>query len=99
MDPTTVFVVAIISATVTIVALVLSIFGSSWLNQRNNEKLFESLKNELKAEIQSSKSELKADVQKLEGEIQKLNTKVDALDTRVSRIERQLEQLFKPMLK
>lgn len=81
MDPTTVFVVAIISDTVTIVALVLSIFGSSWLNQRNNEKLFESLKNELKAEIQ------------------KLDAKIDALDVRISRIERQLEQLFKPMLK
>ncbi|CAN5435039.1 hypothetical protein BH18ACI1_BH18ACI1_14930 [soil metagenome] len=52
MDPTTVFVVAIISATVTIVSLVLSIFGSAWLNQRNNERLFESLKNEIKAEIQ-----------------------------------------------
>ena len=88
MDPTTVFVVAIISATVTIVSLVLSIFGSAWLNQRNNEKLFESLKNELKAEIQTVRSE-----------IQKLETKVDAIENRVSRIERQLEQLFKPMLK
>ena len=89
MDPTTVFVVAIISATVTIVALVLSIFGSAWLNQRNNERLFESLKNEIKAEIQTVRAE-----------IQTLDAKIDALDSRVSRIERQLvEQLFKPMLK
>jgi len=88
MDPTTVFVVAIISATVTIVALVLSIFGSAWLNQRNNERLFESLKNEIKAEIQTVRAE-----------IQTLNAKIDALDVRISRIERQLEQLFKPMLK
>lgn len=88
MDPTTVFGVAIISATVTIVALVLSIFGSAWLNQRNNERLFESLKNEIKAEIQTVRAE-----------IQTLDAKINALDVRISRIERQLEQLFKPMLK
>lgn len=95
MDPTTVFVVAIISATVTLVSLVLSIFGSAWLNQRNNGKLFESLKNELKAEIQSVRSE----IQIVRSEIQRLETKVDALESRISRIERQLEQIFKPILK
>lgn len=95
MDPTTVFIVAIISATVTIVALVLSIFGSSWLNQRNNEKLFESFRNEIKAEFQS----VRAEIQTVRAEIQTIETKIDALDVRVSRIERQLEQIFKPMLK
>ncbi len=88
MDPTTIFVVAIISATVTIVSLVLSIFGSSWLNQRNNERLIESLRGEIKAEFQSVRAEMKT-----------IETKIDAIDARVSRIERQLEQLFKPMLK
>lgn len=81
MDPTTMFVIAIIS-------LVLSIFGSAWLNQRSNERLIESLRNEMRAEFNSIRAEMKT-----------LETKIDALDSRVSRIERQLEQIFKPMLK
>ena len=84
-----------ISATVTIVSLVLSIFGSSWLNQRNNERLIESLRGEIKAEFQS----VRAEFQSVRAEMKTIETKIDAIDTRVSRIERQLEQLFKPILK
>lgn len=73
---------------IAIASLVLSIFGSSWLNQRSNERLIETLRGEIKAEFQSVRAEMKT-----------LETKIDGLDVRVSRIERQLEQLFKPMLK
>lgn len=73
---------------VAIVSLVLSIFGSSWLNQRNSERLIDSLRNEIKAEFQLIRAEMKT-----------IETKIDALEVRVSRIERQLEQIFKPMLK
>ncbi|MBA2493919.1 MAG: hypothetical protein H0V31_04400 [Acidobacteria bacterium] len=77
MDPTTVFVVAIISATVTIVSLVLSIFGSAWLNQRNNERLFESLKNEIKAEIQ-----------KLDVKIDALDVRVSRIERQLEQLFR-----------
>ncbi|MCY7376503.1 MAG: hypothetical protein LH472_11100 [Pyrinomonadaceae bacterium] len=81
MDQTAMFVVAAAS-------IVLSIFGSAWLNQRSSERLIESLRGELKAEFLAVRAEMKT-----------LETKIDALDSRVSRIERQLEQLFAPMLK
>ena len=35
--------VAILSAAITVMALVLSIFGAAWLNQRNTEKLVDQL--------------------------------------------------------
>jgi hypothetical protein len=35
--------VAIISAAIALLSLVLAIFGASWLNQRNMEKLIEQL--------------------------------------------------------
>ncbi len=35
--------IAILSAALTILALMLSIFGASWLNQRSTEKLLEQM--------------------------------------------------------
>jgi hypothetical protein len=35
--------IAILSAAITVMALVLSIFGAAWLNQRNTERLIEQL--------------------------------------------------------
>jgi hypothetical protein len=35
--------IAILSAAITVMALVLSIFGAAWLNQRNTEKLVDQL--------------------------------------------------------
>ena len=41
--------IAILSAALTILALVLSIFGASWLNQRNTEKLLEQMEKRFEA--------------------------------------------------
>jgi|SRR6185503_7986521 len=50
--------IAILSAAVTVFALVLSIFGASWLNQRNTEKLIEQLGQRLDQRIDSLEKRL-----------------------------------------
>ena len=45
--------VALISVAITILALVLSIFGASWLNQRNTEKLIEQLEKRIDQPLDS----------------------------------------------
>jgi len=67
---------------------VLSIFGSAWLNLRQIEKIIDSLKGELKAEIKS-----------LDSKIEATNQRISGVESRLDRIERQLDSIFKPILK
>lgn len=77
--------VAIISAAVTILGLVIAIFGASWLNQRATEKLIEQMSARFDARFDTVITEIK-----------RLDQRIDSLGQRVERIERQLEALFKP---
>jgi Tfp pilus assembly protein PilN len=79
--------VAIISAATALLALVLAIFGASWLNQRNIERLLEQMEKRFDARFDTVLSEIK-----------RLDQRIDSLDQRVDRIERQLEAVFKPVL-
>ena len=45
--------IALISVAITILALVLSIFGASWLNQRNTENLIEQLEKRIDQRLDS----------------------------------------------
>lgn len=65
-------------------ALVLSIFGASWLNQRNTERLVEQLGKRLDQRIDSMEH--------------RLDQRMDSMEQRLDRIERQLEAIFKPSL-
>ncbi|HEY6332304.1 MAG TPA: hypothetical protein VI756_23470 [Blastocatellia bacterium] len=77
--------IAIVSAAAALLALVLAIFGASWLNQRNTEKLLEQMEKGFNARFDSVLSE-----------IRRLDQRLDSLEQRVERIERQLEAIFKP---
>ena len=77
--------VAIISAATALLAL--AIFGASWLNQRNIERLLEQMEKRFDARFDTVLSEIK-----------RLDQRIDSLDQRVDRIERQLEAVFKPVL-
>lgn len=76
--------IAILSAAVTVFALALSVFGASWLNQRNTEKLLEQLGQRFDQRMDSLE--------------RRLDQRLDSMDQRVGRIERQLEAIFKPSL-
>jgi septation ring formation regulator EzrA len=76
--------IAIISATVAVITLVLAIFGASWLNQRNIEKPLEQLENRFDARFETVLTE-----------IRRLDQRIDSVEHRLDRIERQLEAVFK----
>ena len=88
MSPT----IAILSAAVTVFALV-SIFGASWLNQRNTEKLVEQLGQRFDQRIDSLEKRFDQRIDSLE---KRLDQRLDSMDQRIGRIERQLEAIFKP---
>jgi len=83
--------IAILSASITVFALVLSIFGASWLNQRNTERLVEQLGKRFDARFDSVES-------RLEQSERRLDRRIDSVELRLGRIERQLEAIFKPTL-
>jgi Tfp pilus assembly protein PilN len=76
--------IAIVSAAVTVFALALSVFGASWLNQRNTKMLVENLGQRLDQRIDSLEK--------------RFDQHLDSMDQRLDRIERQLETIFKPSL-
>ena len=86
--------IAILSAALTIIGLVLAIFGASWLNQRNTEKLIEQLGKQMDARFAA----MDARFEQILTEIKRLDQRIDGLSQRVERIERQLEAIFKPVL-
>ncbi|MCI0489132.1 MAG: hypothetical protein L0229_21275 [Blastocatellia bacterium] len=79
--------IAIISATIAVVTLVLAIFGASRLNQRNIEKLLEQLEKRFDARFDT-----------VLAEIRRLDQRIDAVERPLDRMERQLEAIFKPAL-
>lgn len=79
--------VAIISAVIGIVSLILAIFGASWLNQRATEKLVDQLE---------KRFDSKFDVTLIE--VRRLDQRFDSIEIRLDKIERQLEAIFKPIL-
>lgn len=86
---------------VTIAAFVISIFAANWLNQRSNERLIESLRNEMKADSQAIRAEIqavRAEIQAIRAEIKNLENMIVSLQVRMERVERQLDSIFKPVL-
>jgi len=76
--------IAILSAAVTVFALVLSIFGASWLNQRNTEKLIGQLGQRFDQRIDSLEKRFDQRIDSLE---KRLDQRLDSMDQRIGRIE------------
>jgi hypothetical protein len=94
--------VAIISAAVAVLSIVLAIFSASWLNQRNIERLLEQLEKRLDERFSGldKRSDARFDglVTEFRSEIRRLDQRSDSVEQRLDRIERQLEAVFKPVL-
>jgi hypothetical protein len=101
--------VAIISAATAILAIVIAIFGASWLNQRNIEKLLDQMEKRFDSRFDQMEKRFDARFDQMEkrfdarfdtvlAEIKRLDQRIDSLELRIDRIERQLEAIFKPVL-
>ena len=89
---------AIISATIAMFSLVLAIFGASWLNQRNIERLLEQMEKRFDSKFEQINVQMNARFDTVLSEIRRLDQRIDSLEQRIDRIERQLEVLFKQAL-
>ena len=74
--------IAFLSAALTAFALGLSIFGASWLNQRNTERLLDQLEKRLDARF----SAVDARFETLLAEIKRLDQRIDSVEQRLERI-------------
>ncbi|HWQ36920.1 MAG TPA: hypothetical protein VNQ79_29075 [Blastocatellia bacterium] len=97
--------VAILSAALTVIGLVLAIFSASWLNQRSMEKFIERLDRQMDARFASMDArfeavlaEIKRLDQRIDGLEQRLDNRISSVEQRLDRIERQIEAIFKPSL-
>jgi uncharacterized protein involved in exopolysaccharide biosynthesis len=102
----------LISAVITLVTLVLAIFGSAWLNGRGTDKRIEELKasnadllRELKASIDARFDAIEARFEAMEARFEAIEARFNtmevrfvAVEQRLDRIERQLDAVFKPVL-
>ncbi len=81
------------------VTLLLAVIGSSaWLNQRGLEKQMEAYRGEINAKLDAQTVKFNALDEKIALSQRVLESKLDALAERVANIERQLTQIFKPVL-
>ncbi len=78
-----------------LIGIILAIFGSAWLNNQQLIKILTSHKDELNSRIDQLEKRMDNRIDQLE---KRLDDRFNALENRVDRIERQLEQIFKPVL-
>jgi CHASE1-domain containing sensor protein len=87
--------VALISGAIALLALVISIFGASWLNQRATERLLDQSDKRFDQRADQSDKRFDQRVDQLE---KRMDQRLAVIDQRLDRIERQLEAVFKPIL-
>jgi predicted PurR-regulated permease PerM len=83
--------IAIISAVIAVATLVLAIFGASWLNQRNIEKLIDQMERRFDARFDALLAEFRS-------EIKRVDQRLDSVEQRLKFIEDLLAKIFKPIL-
>lgn len=81
----------VISAALTVIALVLAIFGASWLNQRALSLQQQAMR-DLLLQMEKRFDERFNALEK------RFEERFNAIEQRLDRIERQLEAIFKPIL-
>ena len=79
--------------------LVFAIFGSSWLNLRQIERIIDSFRSEVKAELNSLRTEVAAELKVVNQKMDQGQMAVNSLGSRVERVERQLDKVFDLKLK
>jgi hypothetical protein len=94
--------IAVIFGAVAVGAIVLAIFGASWLNQRATEKLLEQMEKRFDAKLEAVRNELLARIEAIQlefrAEIKLVNQRLGSVEATLARVERQLEAIFKPVL-
>ena len=91
-------IIAIFTAAVSLVVLVVSIFAAAWLNQRSTKRFLDQIDKRLGDRINALESKMDARFDTLTVEIRRLDQRIDAVEHRLDKIERQLEAIFKPVL-
>ena len=98
--------VALISGAIAVLALVISIFGASWLNQRATERLLDQSCKRFDQRVDQLDKRLDQRVDQLDRRFdqrvdqleKRMDQRLAVIDQRLDRIERQLEAVFKPIL-
>ncbi|HMV87647.1 MAG TPA: hypothetical protein PLD20_05630 [Blastocatellia bacterium] len=83
--------VSIVVAAVSVVTLILAIFGASWLLQNNLKQYIDARIDALRAEIETVRVEVGAVRNEMRAEFA-------SQGNRLERVERQLDAIFKPIL-
>lgn len=91
MDANTTIIIALTT-------LVLAIFGASWLNQRQTEKLLEQLEMRFDAKFDTVAIRIDNLEKRFDAKFEILINRTENVEKRLDRIERQLELIFKPVL-
>ena len=84
-----------INFVIALIGIILAIFGSAWLNNQQLVKILTSHKDELSSRIDQLEKRMDNRIDQLE---KRMDDRFNSLDNRVDKIERQLEQIFKPVL-
>ena len=91
-----------INFVIALIGIILAIFGSAWLNNQQLVKILTSHKDELGIRIDQVNMRIDQSEKRLDDRISQLEKRMDDrfnnLDNRVDKVERQLEQIFKPIL-
>ena len=98
--------VALISGAIAVLALVILIFGASWLNQRATERLLDQSGKRFDQRVDQLDKRLDQRVDQLDRRFdqrvdqleKRMDQRLAVIDQRLDRIERQLEAVFKPIL-
>jgi CII-binding regulator of phage lambda lysogenization HflD len=88
----------IITTIIAAASFILAVFGATWLNNRMLKNYLDAKFETVTAEFKSVRAEMTAMQSNLMGEIKVLTTRVTSVESALARIDRQLEQIFKPVL-
>ena len=91
-----------INFVIALIGIILAIFGSAWLNNQQLIKILTSHKDELGNRIDGTNDRIEQLEKRIDNRIDQLEKRMDdrfnSVENRIDKIERQLEQIFKPVL-
>jgi predicted PurR-regulated permease PerM len=77
----------LIASIIGLITIVLAIFGASWLNSRNTERLIESLRSEFRSEINRLDQRISSLEKRLDERFAMIDQRFAMLEQRLERIE------------
>jgi predicted PurR-regulated permease PerM len=84
-----------INFVIALIGIILAIFGSAWLNNQQLIKILTAHKDELSGRMEQMERRLDNRIDQLE---KRFTDRFAILENRIEKIDRQLEQIFKPIL-